>query len=330
MDRIKQSFLIICALSILVLLGIVNDRLNFDVISCTTPHESDEHFRQHPEEAVVMLDQFSLSNSRVTIAAATSVVSSSSKVDIKAQPLFSTIDRRPITVRRQMAHDTDHEDGQLLGCAFHTNTMVSHINFIDLPNSFKEKDASCSVCLQFSTHTRAHEFSSLSVIEKDSPTTACIAGRVRLHSKFTHFQKKTLRRRPLKHGYPWTVDCELPNGQKQLTCRELSRLSDKSADTIERIYAQTKFRMAAAKYDNFTVVSTWPWSALQTHDDNRRWIAQNNPANATDISSVFVPANGKELQLAFTEGPSYSQENIKGGHVELNNEAHSTAGMNPR
>ena len=34
-----------------------------------------------------------------------------------AYPLFSTIDHRPATIRRQMAFDSKHQNGELLGCA---------------------------------------------------------------------------------------------------------------------------------------------------------------------------------------------------------------------
>lgn len=45
----------------------------------------------------------------------------------QVKPLMATIDRRPLTVKRQMRDDIRHlhNQGRLLGCAFSTSTFVS-------------------------------------------------------------------------------------------------------------------------------------------------------------------------------------------------------------
>jgi len=119
-------------------------------------------------------------------------------------------------------------------------------------------------------------------------------------------------------GYPWTVDCALPNGIKELSCEQITKLHDDSIKTgaIQKIYFETSFALdgyfSTSNPKTFNVVTRWPWDALRSHDDDRSHFASSLPKSWNDKSSSFVPSSYKNLKLAHVEGPGYSQTKLNG------------------
>jgi hypothetical protein len=119
-------------------------------------------------------------------------------------------------------------------------------------------------------------------------------------------------------GYPWVVDCELPNGTRELTCRQISKMEQSiltDRDDIRRIYFKTELILSVKIGYRVTLMSfhsSWPWAALMSHDDNRSKISESLSKTWDDVSSSFVPINAKALKLAHVEGPGYVQTDLEG------------------
>lgn len=261
---------------------------------------------------VIRVDEVSIKNAIITDTAATAQIVGVSPISLHAEPLFSTIDRRPITVRRQFAHDKRHRNGTLLGCAFNTNTVVSHLHWTD-STKFISEYSRCTLCVDFLDPVEANSFAkNVAIIHL---LTACVDGRVRVNAQHIGWEKRRTKNVPTKHGFPYSVDCELPNGYPDLTCRHLSNLHK------ERVYVKTQFMLFVQDTKNF-ITSSWPWSALQTMDTDSQWIA-------AAIKSWHVPKEGKGIQLAFVEGPSFHRKVVQGMEI-IDTATDSTGGMNSR
>merc|ERR550539_464931 len=143
----------------------------------------------------------------------------------------------------------------------------------------------------------------------------CFTGKASLHSKFASWQKKN-NNEPGRdfsgYGYPYTVDCALPNGIKEVTCREISKMQNEigDRDDIQAISLHTQFTLSG-KFDegskDFLVNTYWPWTAVMSHDDDRSKIADALPDFWNDIKSKFVPSSPQEVEFAHVEGPLYDQ-----------------------
>lgn len=273
----------------------------------------------------------------------------------QAAAISATVDRRPIIVRKQMKDDEEgvHKNGSLLGCATSSTTFVSNLTMID----FKEKHhipTSCDVCFQFSNRQDMDNFvpnvrkqtNAIDTIDT-ATTTKCFGGTAELTARFAKWQLTDERFKDF--GYPWTMDCRLPNGIEELTCREISKM-EKDIDTVsgrdevQRIYLRTKFTLDGWFDDSgdekdwiskpFDVLSQWPWAALMSHDDDRSTIARNLPKSWNDGSSAYVPASAKELKLAHVEGPGYDATNYNGElslkSVAMGRNVDSTGGLHAR
>jgi hypothetical protein len=231
-------------------------------------------------------------------------------------PLLATVDRRPLTARKQMKLDTDglHDDGNLLGCAVTATTFVSKVEnlYLDTMQGFPVE---CSVCFEFNNREDMNDFipgvgfQPISGVQ-ESTSTKCFGGVASNTARFVKWQSKDSRFEGF--GYPFTVDCVLPNGIKELTCREISNMQSQieTSDGLQSIYFQTKFTLDAYFGDpyvkTFHTFSRWPWAAVQSHDDDRSKIAKSLPRTWNDRSSKFVPSSASNLKLLHIEGPGYS------------------------
>ena len=133
-------------------------------------------------------------------------------------------------------------------------------------------------------------------------------------------------------GYPVTVDCELPNGELPFTCRYLSTF-DYNQELVDQVYATVDFSLGLQKQiddmHNIAVRSHFPWAAMKTHNDDRRWIVKVLPKDADNVTSGFSPTSPNDLRLVMTEGPSYAIEHIDGGISKIHG-PQSPGGINPR
>lgn len=232
----------------------------------------------------------------------------------ESEPLMATVDRRPTTVRRQMALDKHglHDDGRLLGCAILSNTFVSDLRDISLEQTdeqlieTKAIAATCDVCFQFSSQKDMDHFVPTHGYMPSSSSTKCFGGVATVTGRFANWQKKD-ERFP-DYGYPWTVDCALSNGIRELTCTKISNIQDEleERDDIQKIYFRSKISFRNQQATSFHVHSRWPWAALQSHDDDRSHIAARLPRHFRDTSSSFVPDSARHLKLAHVEGPGYT------------------------
>jgi len=284
------------------------------------------------DEDVIYFDQFAMMNVRATLQSAYSYVEwhafSFGDVRVKdnltqfqTAPLVATVDRRPLTAKRQMVLDEDglHNNGKLLGCAMTGVTFVSNLEFIY--RKFEDLPVRCDLCIQFASRQDSKVFLEdigYEILDSDQTTTAtrCINGKARLNARFPQWQRNDERFKGF--GYPWTVDCALPNGIKELTCEEITKLQDDSLTTggVQKIYFETNIALdgyfSTSSPKTFNVVTRWPWDALRSHDDNRSHFATSLPEAWNDDSSTFVPSSYKTLKLAHAEGPGYSKIKVDG------------------
>jgi hypothetical protein len=248
----------------------------------------------------------------------------------QAKPLLATIDRRPIIVRKQIQDDIIDakeakkpsltQNGKLMGCAISATTHVSNLKAQYLKH-YKEYTPTCDVCFQFSNQQDMDNFVHGVGYEplqpgQESIATKCFGGKASITARFADWQQKDVRFKG--YGYPWTVDCVLPNGIQELTCREISRMQREIEvrDGLQHIYVRTKF-VLDGWFDiwskQFWVHSSWPWTAIMTHDDDRSMIAERLSKSWDDVNSGYVPRNAKELTLAHVEGPGYDKTEFNGG-----------------
>jgi len=304
------------------------------VSSSRSTTSNDEHGHAHGhDDDVLYFDQTAMKNARATFEGARSHIdwAANSLVDttladnleqFQALPLLATVDRRPITAKKQMKLDTDnlHQNGKLLGCAVSATTFVSKVEELYL-KSYKQFPVTCDVCFQFSNRKDMSNFVpgvGYEPISKyqESTATKCFGGTASVSARFVNWQSQD--ERFTGFGYPWTVDCTLPNGIKELTCRDISKAQNtvEYRDDLHSIYFATKFSLdgyfADAYAKTFHVFSRWPWTALQSHDDDRRKIATSLPSTWDDDSSAFVPSSYQELKFAHVEGPGYTMGTFKG------------------
>ena len=263
-------------------------------------------------------------------------------------PLLATIDRRPIIVRKQLMKDTNNitQGGKLLGCAISATTFVDNLDSqAKLSSSEKEGTTTCHVCFQFSNREDAsnfipsyHQDDDDAIEQNDSMSTKCYEGSTRTPSKF--FARWQQRDFP-GYGYPYTVNCVLPNGYPELTCRAISDMTSEidTRDDIQRIYFKTEFMLSGkfgnrAESNKFYVHSTWPWEALMSHDDDRSKIAKGISMTWNDTASDYVPENASELKLAHAEGPGYQKKLYNGNEtlqsMQLLHPNSTRGGIHPR
>ena len=278
-------------------------------------------------------------------------------------PLSATVDRRPLIVRKQLldyekqqqhrsSSDNRGDTSSLLpiGCAISSTTFVSNLEYQNLKKSQKHTNpASCHVCFQFSNGEDMKNFVSPSnnheveVEEDETTATKCFSGKATITARFANWQQKD--ERFAGFGYPWTVDCTLPSGIKELTCKEITKLEREIIseehghdDGVQRIYFKTEAMLDAkvGSYNyqqQFIVHSLWPWGALMSHDDDRSKIAASLSETFDDTTSAFVPKKSKELKLMHVEGPVYDKidsSNTPASLKSMNVHPNSRGGLHPR
>jgi hypothetical protein len=298
----------------------------------TQKHASLSYLKRSTVENVLFLDTAVLDNIEATYQGAHSQIEwagrSLDSIDpiddlnvFQTAPLSATVDRRPIIVRKQMEDDKQglHNKGKLLGCAVSATTFVSNLKDMYL-NHYKEYTPTCDVCIQFSNRQDMDHFLpgvgfELRLTNQQSTATKCFPGKASISGRFTKWQQGDSRFKTF--GYPWTVDCQLPNGIEELTCMSISSLQNqiRDRDDIQNIYFRTKFSLDGwfgIHYKGFHVSTSWPWTALMSHDDDRSRIASRLGKFWNDFSSDFVPNSFKELRLAHVEGPTYDKGEYKG------------------
>eukprot|EP00569_Conticribra_weissflogii_P009062 CAMPEP_0171364650 /NCGR_PEP_ID=MMETSP0879-20121228/4157_1 /TAXON_ID=67004 /ORGANISM="Thalassiosira weissflogii, Strain CCMP1336" /LENGTH=808 /DNA_ID=CAMNT_0011872045 /DNA_START=142 /DNA_END=2568 /DNA_ORIENTATION=+ len=256
--------------------------------------------------------------------------------NITVAPLMATVDRRPILVRKQLLDDRKTRNvarnGKELGCALSSTTFVSHLKHHDL-KKYQQKYGhrhGCEVCFQFSNRKDMTDFLSerqnkakwMTIETNASTSTKCVKGQATVTSRFGQWQQEeeTQGRRFQGFGYPWTVDCLLPNGIPELTCKEISKMQrnidEGRVDGLLDIRFGTKLVIGwteGTKRGNyFAVWSQWPWKAVMSHDDDREEIAKKLSMTWNDETSWYVPKSGEELKLAHVEGPGYDQTEYNG------------------
>lgn len=271
-------------------------------------------------------------------------------------PLHATVDRRPIIVRKQLMEDKNNglnlaDNGRLLGCAITGGTFVSDLEETE---RLDQKQTSCDVCFQFSNHEQMSNFvpNSGYTLEPKLHSTStksrthnkCFEGKATVTGKFAAWQKSDSRFRGF--GYQWHVDCTLPNGIQELTCREISRMQDEIGlnDNLQEIYFKTKFDLLGwfrlpdedddvySALRRFSIHTEWPWAAVSSHDDDRSAIADSLSMSWNDVESKFVPSSHYEMSLAHVEGPGYDKTEYD-GHPSLKAmkaDNQSMGGIHPR
>ncbi len=288
---------------------------------------------------VVTFDRHALSNVQATFSGAHSYMEWSPKAlkdgkhldqlqNFQAIPLSATVDRRPVIVRKQLVDDNNGDKkadgGRLLGCAISSTTFLSNLEDQYLKhysNQSKDYAPQCDVCFQFSNREDMKNFVPGEGYEplkegQESISTKCFSGKAEYKGRFIKWQQSDGRFKGF--GYPWTVDCVLPNGIQELTCRKISKMEKEieERDDLQRIYFKTKITINGwvAQYEHYQmfVHSSWPWSALMSHDDDRSWIAQTLSKSFDDTNSDFVPQTAQEMKLMHVEGPVYDQTTVDG------------------
>mmetsp|Transcript_11741 Transcript_11741/g.17821 ORF Transcript_11741/g.17821 Transcript_11741/m.17821 type:complete len:704 (+) Transcript_11741:189-2300(+) len=296
---------------------------------------SSEHKKFYDEtnndpQSVLYFDSAALKNVRATQEGAHSwtkwasetilEVTVADKLDsFQVAPLTATVDRRPLTAKKQMVKDTQNlnDGGRLLGCAVTASTFVSKVENLYMKTMVNYFPVQCSVCFQFSNREDMAGFLPDLGFEPlptsggyDSTATKCFGGEATSSARFVKWQSKDSRFEGF--GYPVTVDCQLPNGIRELTCNEISKMQDRMEETdeLQSIYFRSKFTLDGYFGDpyvkTFHVFSKWPWSAVQSHDDDISKIARSLPSSWDDTSSKFVPSSVEELKLLHLEGPNYA------------------------
>ncbi len=241
-------------------------------------------------------------------------------------PLQATVDRRPIIVRKQLIEDGKRfqsltDGGKLLGCAITGSTFVSDLELLEVKNYVSEDyNPTCAVCFQFSNYPDMASFlPELEFIEQSTLPQKCFAGKATASAKFAAWQQDDPRFKGF--GHQWQVDCVLPDGIKELTCREISRMQngiDLQNDLqIQSISFLTKFQLDGwfrkpGSDDDMTDIvrpfrinAEWPWAAVTSHDDDRSAIASELSTSWNDVNSKFVPSDHHEMTLAHVEGPVF-------------------------
>jgi len=281
-------------------------------------------------DEVVYFDEFVMRNVKATLQSAHSHVEwhPSSLVNVKmaddlnqfqTAPLLATVDRRPLTAQKQIMANELHNDGKILGCAMVGTTFLSDL--ADVYRRFEELPVHCDLCIQFSSRQDIKNFVpgvGYEPVGKSQTSTAtkCFSGNAQLRARFPNWQREDARFKDF--GYPWTVDCTLPNGIKELTCEEITKFQDnpRNVDSVQKIYFQTKVSLdgffSTGSPKTFTVVTRWPWDALRSHDDDRSNFATSLPEAWNDKTSAFVPSSPNELKLAHVEGPGYTKTEMEG------------------
>jgi len=240
----------------------------------------------------------------------------------QTSPLLATVDRRPLTAKAQMHWDKHglHNDGELLGCAVTATTFLSKLEMIH-HQTMMNYEPICNVCVQFSNRFDMKNFIpgvgyEPLKLDQHRSATKCFQGKARLTARFVEWQKYDDRF--YDFGYPYTIDCTLRNGIKELTCQEITTLSNSigANDSLQKVYLETKFTLDGYFSDDyaklFDIYTRWPWSALQSHDDDRSHIAQSFPKSWDDTSSKFVPSSAEELRIAHVVGPLYDMSELDG------------------
>ena len=228
-------------------------------------------------------------------------------------------------VRKQLLDDEAGgklaNNGKLMGCAISATTFVSNLESQYLKH-YKEYTPACDVCFQFSNREDMNDFVPSVGYEPLKPgqksiATKCFGGKAALSARFADWQQNDARFKG--YGYPWTIECVLPNGIQELTCREISRLQasmdESSRDDVQDIYFKTRFALDGwfgIWSKQVLVHSRWPWKALMSHDDDRSRIAEELPNAWNDVKSAFIPKNAKELKLVHVEGPGYDKTEYDG------------------
>lgn len=309
---------------------------------------------------VLKFDEHVLANIRETYKGARSFTKWSPDIiphgdinQFQTIPLHATVDRRPIMVRKQLMEDKKlnlADNGRLLGCAITGGTFTSDLDLLEVET--KHSRQTCDVCFQFSNDEHMTNFvpnSGYTLISKlqSTPTksqTKCFEGIATVTGNFAKWQKSDSRFRG--SGYQWHVDCTLPNGIQELTCREISRMQDKIGlnDNLQRIYFQTKFDLfgwfRSPEVDDdvqslprrFSIQTEWPWAAVMSHDDDRSAIADSLSMSWNDVESKFVPSTHHQMSLAHVEGPGYDKTEHDGNLSLKSMEADklSQGGIHPR
>jgi hypothetical protein len=278
---------------------------------------------------VLYFDLDVLRNIQATYEGASSYIeySDEAKAHYQSVPLHATIDRRPIIVRKQMMLDGTSEqhltkDGKILGCAISSNTFVSNLNSLSLEDfdvgrwasrGVYNNRGSCGVCFQFSNRRDMSSFVQGAGYENPSTLTKCFEGNATIIARFAEWQQKDDRF--TQFGYPFTVDCILPNGISELACEEITRLHTtiSERDDLQSIHFVTSFMLKGHFGDekrtrSFKVHSKWPWNALTSHNDDRSVISHRLATDWKDGISDFVPQSAKELKFCHVEGPGYEDE----------------------
>jgi hypothetical protein len=313
----------------------------------------------HPSNGVLKFDDHVLANIRETYRGARSFTEWAPNADpigdigqFQTIPLLATVDRRPIIVRKQLIDDKKNRlnlaaNGKLLGCAMTGATFISDLELLEL----KHYAPTCDVCFQFVNHKDMTDFVPSLGYEVLKPglqstaATKCFEGEATVEARFADWQRGN--RRFKGSGYQWHVDCALPNGIQELTCREISRMMQDDInllDDSQKIYFKTKFELDgwfrqpdsdddwSSQKRRFRIHTEWPWTAVKSHDDDRSAIANGLSTSWNDIDSKFVPSNHHEMSLAHVEGPGYDQSEY-GGHISLksmNADKLSKGGIHPR
>lgn len=320
----------------------MDDGMNQDVadivanVDTDTDSKNNPYFEHYSSQSsfddVLYFDEAAMKNVRATYEGARSwlkwaastilEVTVADKLDtFQAIPLLATVDRRPLTARKQMEKaDGLHDNGNLLGCALTSTTFLSNLENM-YAQSYKDFPTQCDVCIQFSNREDMHGFLPGVGYEQisdyqESTATKCFGGVASNSARFMKWQKQDSRFEGF--GYPITVDCALPNGIRELTCREITKLHNRMevTDGVQAIYLQTKFSLDGYFGDvypkTFHAFSRWPWAAVQSHDDDRSKIGSSLPETWDDTASKFVPNSVRDMKFLHVEGPGYAMGEYNG------------------
>ena len=272
----------------------------------------------HKESDIVRVDAAAQKNCKSNLESARSSIQWAKDTCNKAEkkfratfvsePLMASVDRRPLILRKQAVHIEDEKRLPIFGCAFSTNTTVSNLGYVEV-ESFQVRDSSCAICFQFAARNQAAQF--MIRVGDISGSTKCISGQTSLYQRFGVWQQQS---RSSDSAYPWTVDCSLPNGIKELSCKNIGSNSNYRQDGIQTVYLNTNFSLMTKSKQLFHVLSQWPWDSLTSHDDDRASIYIRMK------SRYFVPSHAKDMRVAYFQGPNY--------HAKTNNAGNFLVGTN--
>lgn len=317
-----------------------------DITTTTNNNNNNMNYNLREDVDVLYFDTHAMSNVLATHRASHSYVEwhPSSLRDVKINddlsqfqttPLSATVDRRPIVARQQMSIDDLHSDGRILGCALTGTTFVSNLEYVSDTEYFESKNRHkeyklpvlCDVCFQFASRQDVRNFVPSVGYEpiqhkeyQSSTGTKYFGGTAKLRARFPHWQRGDARFKG--YGYPWTVDCTLPNGIRELTCAGITKLHDdnQSSDKTHNIYYESKFSLDGYFSNDmpktFTVVTQWEWDAVKSHDDERKY-ALTLPKSFDDSQSDLTPAQVETLKLAHVEGPGHTKTILENNQFTL-------------